>query len=96
MKVRLTAAAGLVVLLSLAMASATGARIAAPQARQASDITVWLMGDAQSNWPEAVAAANQAFAQKHPGVDVKVQYQTWGDYKTKFEATLARGQRRPT
>ena len=91
MKVRLTAAAGLVVLLSLAMASATGARIAEPQARQASDITVWLMGDAQSNWPEAVAAANQAFGQKHPGVDVKVQYQTWGDYKTKFEATLGAG-----
>ena len=91
MKLRLTAAAGLVVLLSLAMASATGARIAVPQARQATDITVWLMGDAQSNWPEAVAAANQAFGQKHPGVNVKVQYQTWGDYKTKFEATLAAG-----
>ena len=78
-------------LLSLAMASATGARIAEPQARQATDITVWLMGDAQSNWPEAVAAANQAFGQKHPGVNVKVQYQTWGDYKTKFEATLGAG-----
>ena len=91
MKVRLTAAAGIVVLLSLAMASATGARIAEPQARQASDITVWLMVDAQTNWPEAVAAANQAFGQKHPGVNVKVQYQTWGDYKTKFEATLAAG-----
>jgi N,N'-diacetylchitobiose transport system substrate-binding protein len=91
MKVRLTAAAGLVVLLSLAMASATGARIAEPQARQASDITVWLMGDAQTNWPEAVAAANQSFGQKHPGVNVKVQYQTWGDYKTKFEATLGAG-----
>jgi N,N'-diacetylchitobiose transport system substrate-binding protein len=91
MKVRLTAAAVLVALLSLAMASATGARLAEPQARQASDITVWLMGDAQSNWPEAVAAANQAFGQKHPGVNVKVQYQTWGDYKTKFEATLAAG-----
>jgi hypothetical protein len=79
------------VLLSLAMASASGSRIAEPQARQASDITVWLMNDAQSNWPEAVAAANQAFAQKHPGVNVKVQYQQWGDYKTKFEATLAAG-----
>ncbi len=49
------------------------------------------MGDAQTNWPEAVAAANQAFGQKHPGVNVKVQYQTWGDYKTKFEATLGAG-----
>jgi N,N'-diacetylchitobiose transport system substrate-binding protein len=75
-------------LLALATASATGAKIDQPQAN---DITVWLMGDAQSNWPEAVAAANQSFRQKHPGVDVKVQYQTWGDYKTKFEATLGAG-----
>jgi N,N'-diacetylchitobiose transport system substrate-binding protein len=91
MRVRLTAAAGVTALLALAPASATGAKLALPQAQQASDITVWLMGDAQSNWPEAVAAATQAFKQKHPGVDVKVQYQTWGDYKTKFEATLAAG-----
>ena len=92
MRVRLTAAAGVVALLALATASATGAKIAAPQA-PASEITVWLMSDAQSNWPEAVAAANQAFKQQHPGVDVNVQYQGWGDYKTKFEATLAAGQR---
>jgi N,N'-diacetylchitobiose transport system substrate-binding protein len=88
MRLRLTAAAALVALLSLATASAIGAKV---DVRQASDITVWLMGDAQSNWPEAVAAANQAFGQKHPGVNVKVQYQTWGDYKTKFEATLGAG-----
>ena len=56
---------------------------------QAQRHTVWLQRDAQSNWPEAVAAANEAFAQKHPGVNVKVEDQTWGDYKTKFEATLA-------
>ena len=49
------------------------------------------MGDAQANWPEAVAAANAAFKQQHPGTDVNVQYQSWGDYKTKFEATLAGG-----
>ena len=90
MRVRLTAAAGVIALLALATASATGAKIAAPQA-PASEITVWLMSDAQSNWPEAVAAANQAFRQQHPGVEVNVQYQGWGDYKTKFEATLAAG-----
>jgi N,N'-diacetylchitobiose transport system substrate-binding protein len=49
------------------------------------------MGDAQSNWPEAVAAANRAFQQKHPDATVEVQYQNWGDYKTKFEATLSAG-----
>ena len=90
MRVRLTAAAGVIALLALATASATGAKIAAPQA-PAGEITVWLMSDAQSNWPEAVAAANQAFRQQHPDVTVNVQYQAWGDYKTKFEATLAGG-----
>jgi len=49
------------------------------------------MGDAQSNWPEAVAAANRAFTARHPDATVDVQYQTWGDYKTKFEATLSGG-----
>ena len=87
MKVRLTAAAGVVALLALATASATGAKTDAP----ASSITVWLMSDAQSNWPEAVTAATAAFKRQHPGVDVDVQYQAWGDYKTKFEATLAAG-----
>jgi N,N'-diacetylchitobiose transport system substrate-binding protein len=91
MKARLTAAATLLSLLALATASASGARIDQPQASQADEITVWLMSDAQSNWPEAVAAANAAFKQRHPDASVTVQYQTWGDYKTKFEATLAAG-----
>ena len=89
MKQRLTAAAVLVVLLALATASAAGAKLDAPT--QGAEITVWLMSDAQTNWPEAVAAANQAFRQKNPGATVNVQYQSWGDYKTKFEATLAGG-----
>ncbi|HEY8102966.1 MAG TPA: extracellular solute-binding protein [Gaiellaceae bacterium] len=88
MRVRLTAAAGVIALLALVTASATGAR---PDVSQATDITVWLMQDAQTNWPEAVTAANTAFKQKHPDANVTVQYQTWGDYKTKFEATLAAG-----
>src|SRR5205085_11607390 len=57
----------------------------------ADSITVWLMGDAQSGWPNVVAEANAAFRAKHPGVDVKVQYQTWGDHLTKFDATIAGG-----
>ena len=89
MRARLTAAS-VVILLALATASATGARVE-PQAAQADSIPVWLMSDAQSSWPEAVTAANQAFRQRHPGGEVKVQYQTWGDYKTKFEATLTSG-----
>jgi N,N'-diacetylchitobiose transport system substrate-binding protein len=68
-----------------ATASASG------QQRQASKLTVWLQVDAQSGWPDAVAAANAQFAKDHPGVSVDVQYQNWGDHLQKFDATLAGG-----
>jgi N,N'-diacetylchitobiose transport system substrate-binding protein len=54
-------------------------------------ITVWLQVDAQNGWPAAVKAANTAFQQQHQGVDVKVQYQTWGEHLTKLDASLAGG-----
>ena len=59
--------------------------------RSTASITVWLQVDAQSGWPAVVAAANAAFAKQHPGVDVNVQYQTWGTHLGKFDATLAGG-----
>jgi N,N'-diacetylchitobiose transport system substrate-binding protein len=90
MRVRVLAAAVVAVLAAVVASSGT-ARPLVPKQAQAGGITVWLMSDAQSNWPEAVAAANRAFQAKHPGVDVNVQYQGWGDYKTKFEATLSAG-----
>ena len=31
------------------------------------------------------------FKAQHPGVDVKIQYQTWSDHLTKFDAALAAG-----
>jgi N,N'-diacetylchitobiose transport system substrate-binding protein len=55
-------------------------------------ITVWLQTDAQQGWPEAVAAATTAFKAKHPKTDVKVEYQTWPDHLTKFDAALAGSQ----
>ena len=90
MRGRLLAAVAVMLTLAIGAASAA-ARPAAPAKSQAEKLTVWLMGDAQANWPEAVAAATAAFKQQHAGVDVDVQYQSWGDYKTKFEATLAGG-----
>ena len=83
---------------SLAAASATGATHRRRRTRAGQRHSrVWLMGDAQSNWPEAVAAANQSFKAAAPRRRTsRSQYQTWGDYKTKFEATLAGRQRRPT
>jgi N,N'-diacetylchitobiose transport system substrate-binding protein len=91
MRLRVVAAAVAVVALALVAATTGTARTASPSTATATKLTVWLMGDAQSSWPEAVAAANKAFQQKHPEATVEVQYQNWGDYKTKFEATLSSG-----
>jgi N,N'-diacetylchitobiose transport system substrate-binding protein len=50
-----------------------------------------LQVDAQSGWPDVVAAANKQFQSDHPGTTVNVQYQNWGDHLQKFDATLAGG-----
>jgi N,N'-diacetylchitobiose transport system substrate-binding protein len=52
-------------------------------------LTVWLQVDAQNGWPGIVAAANTAFENAHPGWNVNVQYQQWGDHLQKFDATIA-------
>jgi len=91
MKLRVLVAAAATAALSLVVATSGMARTAAPATAKVTNLTVWLMTDAQSNWPEAVAAANKALQAKHPDVNVNVQYQGWGDYKTKFEATLSSG-----
>ncbi len=92
MKARYIAASALAALLAVAVstASAQPTRGTSPNA-SAQRITVWLQVDAQSGWPELVAAANSQFERQHPGVDVSVQYQTWGDHLGKFDATLAGG-----
>jgi N,N'-diacetylchitobiose transport system substrate-binding protein len=87
MKLRLFAAVALATALAIAASTAS----ARPDRAAASKITVWLQVDAQSGWPELVAAANEQFQAKHPGTTVDVQYQTWGDHLSKFDATLAGG-----
>jgi N,N'-diacetylchitobiose transport system substrate-binding protein len=86
MKARIIGAVLLLAVLAFAASSATGAN-----KHSTASITVWLQVDAQSGWPDVVSAANAAFAKQHPGVDVKVQYQTWGTHLGKFDATLAGG-----
>lgn len=63
--------------------------VPAANAADPESITVWLMGDARDAWPTAVAAANTAFAVKYPNTKVNIEYQTWADHLTKFDATLA-------
>jgi N,N'-diacetylchitobiose transport system substrate-binding protein len=83
------AALTLVVVLAAAITAATSG--AANKKATASSITVWLQIDAQSGWPDLVAAANKQFQADHPGVTVNVQYQTWGTHLQKFDTTLAGG-----
>src|SRR4029450_4802431 len=85
MNVRALAAAVLVAALAVVAVGATGA-----SGRSSADtLTVWLQVDAQSGWPEVVAAANAQFTAQNPGWDVDVQYQTWPTHLAKFDATLA-------
>jgi N,N'-diacetylchitobiose transport system substrate-binding protein len=87
MRSRIFVAALAAVALGVVAATAS----AGVQHAQASKITVWLQVDAQSGWPDVVAAANTQFQQDHPGVSVDVQYQNWSDHLQKFDATLAGG-----
>jgi N,N'-diacetylchitobiose transport system substrate-binding protein len=85
MNVRVFAAAVLVAALAVMAVGATGAS----GGKSADTLTVWLQVDAQSGWPEVVAAANAQFKAQNPGWDVDVQYQTWNTHLAKFDATLA-------
>src|SRR5262245_52163231 len=87
MKLRLLLAVAVAVVLGVAAATAG----AGTQRQQANKLTVWLQVDAQSGWPDVVAAANQQFQKDNPGWTVDVQYQNWGDHLQKFDATLAGG-----
>src|SRR5438477_3645879 len=86
MKARIIGAAVPVAVLAVAASTATCATN-----RSNASITVWLQVDAQSGWPGVVSAATAAFQKQHPGIDVNVQYQTWGTHLGKFDATLAGG-----
>jgi N,N'-diacetylchitobiose transport system substrate-binding protein len=79
------------VLLAAALGVVAATASASSGRQQANKLTVWLQVDAQSGWPDVVAAANQQFQSDHPGWSVDVQYQNWGDHLQKFDATLAGG-----
>jgi len=87
MRTRRIIAAVFVAALAVAATSATGAS----GGKSADTLTVWLQVDAQSGWPEVVAAANAQFKAANPGWDVDVQYKTWGNHLQLFDAALAGG-----
>jgi N,N'-diacetylchitobiose transport system substrate-binding protein len=87
MKARYLAAALLVAMLAVAASTESGGT----SRSHATKIVVWLMPEAQSGWPDAVAVANRNFKAQHPDVDVDIQTQTWGAHLTKLDAGLAGG-----
>jgi N,N'-diacetylchitobiose transport system substrate-binding protein len=86
---RLRVAAAVIAVVSLGVVAASAQ--AGPQRAAANKLTVWLQVDAQTGWPDVVAAANTQFQADHPGYTVDVQYQNWGDHLQKFDAALAGG-----
>jgi N,N'-diacetylchitobiose transport system substrate-binding protein len=89
MKARVFAAVVLAVALAVAASTASGSTRHTSKKAAANEVVVWVMTDAQSGWPGAVAAANNAFKAQHPGVDVNLQYQSWDTVLQKFDAALA-------
>ncbi|MEV6976645.1 sugar transporter [Kitasatospora sp. NPDC093806] len=54
-------------------------------------VTVWLMDDAQKNWPDLVQRVNDEFAAKYPNVTLKLAYQGWADKVARLDKALAEG-----
>jgi N,N'-diacetylchitobiose transport system substrate-binding protein len=86
MNVRLIAA--VVICACLALVAATTGKTS-PSRAKATTLTVWLQEDARDNWPGVVNAATQSFERSHSDVNVKIEYQTWNQHLTKFDATIA-------
>ncbi|GJF29898.1 sugar ABC transporter substrate-binding protein [Kitasatospora sp. NE20-6] len=83
MKRQLTAAIGLAALVAGAVGCSSGGTAgqdaAASAAAETGTVTVWLMGEAQTTWPELVQQVNDEFAAKYPKAELHLRYQTWKD-----------------
>lgn len=97
---RLIAAFGIAALLASTAAcggsAGSGAKGGAPSSVDpkavTGSVTIWLMNEAQTNWPELVQAVNDEFAEKYPKVELRLSYQTWKDKIAKLDAALAGGE----
>ncbi|MGF1427769.1 extracellular solute-binding protein [Kitasatospora sp. LaBMicrA B282] len=95
MRRQLLAVSGTAVL--LAGLAACGGN-ATPRAAQSGDakalsgtLTIWLMSDAQTNWPDLVQQVNDEFGASHPNVTIKLSYQSWSDKVAHLDAAIAQG-----
>jgi N,N'-diacetylchitobiose transport system substrate-binding protein len=89
-KRKLVAAVGAVAMMaSVAACGSDGGSESAKSPKDRKEtLTVWLMVDAQSTWPELVKDVNAQFNKKYPGVKVDVQYQQWADKAKKLDTAL--------
>ncbi|WP_431680425.1 extracellular solute-binding protein [Kitasatospora sp. KL5] len=98
MKRQLTAAIGMTALLATVAGCGSGTPTGQDRAASASaatgTVTVWLMGEAQTSWPELVQQVNDEFAAKYPKVELRLRYQTWKDKIGNLDAALE-GERVP-
>ncbi|MEW2633082.1 sugar ABC transporter substrate-binding protein [Streptomyces sp. NPDC048389] len=90
MKRKLIAAVGAAAMMAsvAACGSDGGDNTSADPKDRKETLTVWLMVDAQSTWPELVKDVNAQFNKKYPGVKVDVQYQQWADKAKKLDTAL--------
>ncbi|MEU6079491.1 sugar ABC transporter substrate-binding protein [Streptomyces sp. NPDC047108] len=89
MRRKLIAAVGVAALVTGAAACGSGDSAASKNPKERDEtLTVWLMVDAQSTWPELVKDVNAQFKKKYPKVTVKVQYQQWADKAKKLDTAL--------
>ncbi|MFC4498152.1 MULTISPECIES: extracellular solute-binding protein [Streptomyces] len=91
MKRKLTAAIGVAAMIAgvAACGADKGSDKSAAPADRTGTVTVWLMNDAQTSWPELVKDVTAQFKKKYPKVTLKVQFQQWSDKVQKLDAALS-------
>ncbi|TQF03480.1 extracellular solute-binding protein [Kitasatospora acidiphila] len=97
MKRRQLLAASVVTALAVALTGCGGSALGSAANRSAAPgavggtLTVWLMDDAENNWPDLVQQVNQQFSAEYPNVTLKLSYQTWADKVRNLDAALGQG-----
>lgn len=92
MKRKLIAAIGVAAVLTGVAACGSDKKddkAAANPADRTGTVTVWLMAESQTAWPQLVQNTTAQFKAKYPKVHLKIQYQQWSDKIQKLDAALA-------